>query len=446
MLCLLALAGWPAGAASFDLGVRAQPNPVLLSETVTLRINLTNVAGFTVTDLRVTNVLPASLNLLSASNSIGEVTASSNLVVFTALQLLNSNSALFTITAEPTALGTFTNVVIASALEVTNVTNSVVFSTFFSRSDLGVSLVPPPEGTFENDFVSYSIIVSNRGPDSVANLTLSNALPTNAVLIDLSPNTNVFLTNHALVFNLGSLASNATATFQVTVQPTNAGTAFLQANVSAAGNNDTNAANNVATNSFTVSAFAPGDLFASVVSAQTFNPQTGLMEQTIALTNLGTNDVAAARVFVGGLTNVLYNAVGTNGGNPFVVYAHALAVGASVDLLLEYFIPTRLPVPDPILGAAAIAAVSNSVPATSPPNLTKIVDLGGGSALIEFQSEAGRRYTVVYADNVDFTNALSAQPAIVAPADRTQWIDDGPPKTISKPTNGFRFYRVFLNP
>jgi hypothetical protein len=35
----------------------------------------------------------------------------------------------------------------------------------------------------------------------------------------------------------------------------------------------------------------------------------------------------------------------------------------------------------------------------------------------------------------------------VAAADRTQWYDDGPPKTLSKPlTNGTRFYRVILAP
>jgi hypothetical protein len=35
----------------------------------------------------------------------------------------------------------------------------------------------------------------------------------------------------------------------------------------------------------------------------------------------------------------------------------------------------------------------------------------------------------------------------VAPANRVQWIDDGPPKTVSHPTNAMaRFYRVRLNP
>jgi hypothetical protein len=34
----------------------------------------------------------------------------------------------------------------------------------------------------------------------------------------------------------------------------------------------------------------------------------------------------------------------------------------------------------------------------------------------------------------------------VAPADRVQWIDHGPPETLSRPTDtAARFYRVQLN-
>jgi hypothetical protein len=54
---------------------------------------------------------------------------------------------------------------------------------------------------------------------------------------------------------------------------------------------------------------------------------------------------------------------------------------------------------------------------------------------------------VVYSDNVLFSNAMMAPPSIAAPANEVQWIDYGPPTTVSAPTNASaRFYRVFLNP
>ena len=73
--------------------------------------------------------------------------------------------------------------------------------------------------------------------------------------------------------------------------------------------------------------------------------------------------------------------------------------------------------------------------------------LPDGRLLIEFQSIPGRNYTILYADNPQMTNALAAQPVVIAPADRVQWLDGGPPGTVSAPTNvSSRFYSVLLNP
>ena len=86
-------------------------------------------------------------------------------------------------------------------------------------------------------------------------------------------------------------------------------------------------------------------------------------------------------------------------------------------------------------------------PLGTPFAITLVTNLPGGRLLIEFQSIPGRSYTILYADNPQMTNALAAQPIVVAPADRVQWIDDGPPVTVSAPTNASsRFYSVLLNP
>jgi hypothetical protein len=80
-------------------------------------------------------------------------------------------------------------------------------------------------------------------------------------------------------------------------------------------------------------------------------------------------------------------------------------------------------------------------------NISRIISLTNGHVLIEWPAITNRTYTVVYSDNVLFSNALMAPPAIVAPANTMQWIDYGPPTTVSAPANaGARFYRVFLNP
>ncbi|MEY4385500.1 MAG: hypothetical protein RLY20_783, partial [Verrucomicrobiota bacterium] len=166
-------------------------------------------------------------------------------------------------------------------------------------------------------------------------------------------------------------------------------------------------------------------------------------------TNIGTNTVSAARLIVSGLTNRLYNAIGTNNGNPFVQFNAALAPSATGSLLLEYFIPTRtaINVPNSSYTAVATSLADLSISAVGAPNITTITNLGANGILIEFVSTPNRSYTVYYSSDASFSNALTAQPSVTAPADRTQWIDNGPPKTESHPsTVGSRFYRVLLNP
>ena len=62
--------------------------------------------------------------------------------------------------------------------------------------------------------------------------------------------------------------------------------------------------------------------------------------------------------------------------------------------------------------------------------------------VIEFPTTPGKTYTIIYSDNNLFTWQV-ATPSITASATTTQWYDDGPPKTDSKPFSiTSRFYRV----
>jgi hypothetical protein len=174
------------------------------------------------------------------------------------------------------------------------------------------------------------------------------------------------------------------------------------------------------------------------------------MDQKVRLTNVSTSAVDSVRLTVSGLTNWLYNAVGTNQGNPFVVYPQMLNPDQSVDLVLEYFIPTRVPIEIAESNYTAVAVPAFNLTAPGGTNdlfrITRTVLLSGGNLLIEFPSVLGASYSVLYSTNADFSSPLFAQPNIIAPADRIQWIDDGPPKTVSPPSSASsRFYRVRRN-
>jgi hypothetical protein len=134
-----------------------------------------------------------------------------------------------------------------------------------------------------------------------------------------------------------------------------------------------------------------------------------------------------------------------------VVYVSTLETNQSVNLLLQFLAASYFPLP-----VSQLQAFGVPVPTLTPPtavstsaslNISRLVPLANGDMLVEFPTTAGRAYTVVYSDNVAFSNAAIAPPAIVATANRLQWIDYGPPTTVSLPVNATnRFYRVFLNP
>lgn len=452
-----------AGAQGVILwSVTPSANSVQTGGSVTFTINLTNATGTVLPRVLVTNVLPDSVQFQFASiatNSnigAGAVTNYGSVTVFSLTNFVLLGIAQLNVTAQPTAVGPITNTVTVTApvfgyfgtnSAVVQVTNAVS-----PQADLGVAIAGPAQAVITNDWMTYSVAVTNLGPATAPNVSLTNTLPPGAVLLNVSPAGQSYTTAGSnLIFNLGALTNGGSALLQFTVEPTNVGPLLLSASVGTTGVLDTNLANNEASTNVTVTNFF-GTLIATNVSAMVYNPQTGLMNQTIRLSNLGTNSVASARVIVSGLTNWLYNAVGTNNGNPFVVYANALDTNQSVDLVLEYFIPTRQPIT-----VSNSQYVAGGVPATvfSGPGgtngvfyITLITNLADGNILIEFQSIPGRNYTVLYSDDgVNFSNALAAQPSITATADRTQWIDDGPPKTVSPPISATnRYYRVLLNP
>ena len=249
---------------------------------------------------------------------------------------------------------------------------------------------------------------------------------------------------------MGTLASGAFVNLQLTVQPTSAGSLTFVSVVSTNGILDPNTANNSASINVGVSNFFAGQLDAYTNSAQVLNGQVGYLEQAIVVTNTGLTTVAAARVIVSGLTNRLVNAVGTNNGNPFVVYSSSLDPGQSVSLLLQFY-PNRTPFAfgNSQLHPVEVTPLDLTPPAnlSSSTNFVGIFRMPSGGMLLEFRSLSNRTYTVEYTTNLLSTNWLAVQPSIVAPTIYTFWIDYGPPATLSHPTNSaLRFYRVFLNP
>jgi len=189
--------------------------------------------------------------------------------------------------------------------------------------------------------------------------------------------------------------------------------------------------------------------------------QSGLFVHRVEVGNPGviTNDTVQLRISGFSLDPLghpirVFNAAGTNSNSEWLVYANRIAPGEARALTLEYYVSDLVSAPVPVYAVGL--AITNSVANTS----QRLVSVDrvqyftnavypSGAFLIEFPTEAGRRYYVQYGPTAEAmvggTPLLrTSQPAIVGTGSRVQWIDAGPPKTDWQPSETNHFYRIIF--
>ena len=322
-----------------------------------------------------------------------------------------------------------------------------------TSADLAISMYNTSLDVYTNDYMPYTMFVTNLGPGTVPSVIVTNILPSGFSVVDSS--LSYTLSGNSLVYNLGSLTNLAVQKIIVRAKAPSPGVYAFSTSVHAANNTDPNSANNSASFNVGVMNYLSGNLSAGLVSTQFVDSQSGLNGQYIQVTNNGASPVFSARVVVSGLTNQLWMPAGTNAGIPFVIYGAPIAAGQIANLLLEfsptnYFsfsnsqlqaFATPLATLNPPGNLGAPIAIYSEAPESSSA-------VAPGAIITSWVSITNRSYTILYSDNQAFSNPVLS-PQIVPPtgSNLAQWIDYGPPATISFPTNTApRYYRVFLNP
>lgn len=464
VLVIVMFIGRQVHAQTLGFSVSASTNLLVGTNTLTYGIYFTNTSSANLTNAFVTNAFSTPITFISASNSLsgsnfvaGYNTTATNVIFSTGTLVTNVPVQLF-VTIQESTPGLLTNSISFGGFAGGVTTNyfsqfstNIVTQVAAAQSDLGISIVPPVQAVITNDWVTFDLMVTNLGPNAVANVAVTNTL---SGVIFKSVSQSYSSSGSNQIFDLGTLVSGGSVDVKFLIQPTNVGMMALSASVGSPGLLDPNVTNNAAATNVSVISYLDGTILAVTNSGQYLDHQNGYEEQFVLLSNTGTNDVPAVRLVVTGLTNRLANAVGTNNGSPFVYYSTSLAAGANVSLLLQYSPRGGFAFTNGQLHAFAVPLPDWTPPAVTVTstnfNTTRLVDVTNDNMkmkLVEFQSVTGRTYTVVYSDNILFSNAMIAPPSVVAPANRVQWLDYGPPTTVSPPASaGVRFYRVYQNP
>jgi uncharacterized repeat protein (TIGR01451 family) len=423
---------------------------------VVYAITATNMGPSTASNVVIKDNLPAGVTFQSAS---GSYTLSNNVVMWPGVTLAKGASVNFTLTMTAPASGSFVNV--ASGTSDTpdpNMNNnngsavgSRVSTSVTPVADLIVLLSGPTNVAVGDSFV-YTIVVTNGGPSTASNIVVNDNLP--ASLIFSSSSAGGSFSNNVINWpTIPALANSGSTNFTITVTAANMGV-FTNVASALSSTLDLNLTNNNGTSPASqVQTTVASAHFALLVSGvPVFNPQTGLFEEQVIVTNVGNATVAGVRLLVGGLRSgvTLYNATGITNGTPYVQYNFPLDPGNTVSFALEFYDQNRLPFTNILTAIAILPANSGSPGTNGAVTISRIfmdVRIANDTRIvIEFPTTPGKTYTIIYSDNNLFTWQV-ATPSITANAVSTQWYDDGPPKTDSKPFSiTSRFYRVIAAP
>jgi uncharacterized repeat protein (TIGR01451 family) len=459
---LAGVGGLGAQTQSFRLTLTNTPSPILLGSNIAYHLSVSNATGFNLNPGVITSDYSSNAEFLRATNQFGFTNLVGRVdfaipansfpaggVIEVLLELRGTNVGLVT--------NTFT-VTIYDQAQTTPASTNVVSSIIVPpEADLGITLIGPPEGVFPGDTFSYRLVATNAGPDAAIEVVVSNRFPANASLVGMSPSGQVQLSDGVVWFSVGTLTNRQSATAIITASATNAVTTnLIWASISAPMVTDTNPINNAVTSNVPILAPVLGQVIVTNLSSQQFNPQTGWMEQRVVLENVSTSRVDSLRLLVGGLTNRLVNATGTNGAVPYVAHGAGLDPSEQVELVLEYANPGRTNGANPSLTAYGTPQLDLTPGNGSSVTVDRIaainhptVTINNGRMLLEWPVTAGAAYQVVYDESADFRTARGSLPAVTAPpgANRAQWLDYGPPRTLSSPSNAaMRLYKVIRLP
>jgi uncharacterized repeat protein (TIGR01451 family) len=436
-------------------------NSALVTISVTDHPPVANNDSY-VTAQNVALVVPASGGVLTndtdADNNALTAVLASNPAHGT---LVLSTNGGFTYTPTNNFTGTDTFTYRASD-GLTNSGLATVTLTVLPVADLVVTKTGPTNGVAGSNLV-YTITVTNLGPSTATNVAVQDWLPVGFTFVSAVPATAT-VSNQVVSWPGFRLANGARSNFTVTV--VSVGGNFTNVAAATSALLDPNPTNNngSAATAQVKTLVAPGGLPISVgtnsvplggnqyrVSTNAFNPQSGLFEELVVVTNNNLMPIAGVRLYVGGLRTgvTLNNASGTTNGVPFVQYNSPVNAGGTMTFALEFYDANRLAFTNTLTAVALLVADPAAAGGTNGVAITKVFTdtrlAGDTRFVIEFTSTPGRTYTVLYSDDAMATWQV-ASPSVTANATVTQWYDDGPPKTASKPESvGSRLYRVWSN-
>lgn len=285
----------------------ATPN---VGDNVTFTVTVANAGPDSATNVAVTDALPAGTTFVSSTPNQGTYNSTSG--VWTVGTVANGGNATLQIVASVDSLGAKTNTAQVSAADQAD-SDSTPNNSVATEDDQDNAIVTPqqvdvaitksasPTTVTLGGNLTYTLTVTNNGPDTATNVNVTDTLPTGVTFVSATPSQGTASqTGGVVTAPLGTLASGASATITIVVTPTTAnatsGTITNTASVTST-ETDTNTANNTAQVNAAVDflmASIAGAVYNDLNSNGVFEPtESGIANVAVRLTG---TDVRGAAV------------------------------------------------------------------------------------------------------------------------------------------------------
>jgi uncharacterized repeat protein (TIGR01451 family) len=264
----LATANWGTAVANFapsapinsaDMAVtNSGPSSVTPGNNVTYTITITNNGPNSAAGVVLSDTLPAGSSFVSMTQTSGTDAFTLTQSGGTATETANANIAAGSsdtfslVVFAPSSLTPGANFSDTASVSTTtsdpnssNNSATVTGSVAGAAADLAVTNVGPANAN-EGDNATYTVTVTNNGPNAATGVVLTDTLGANLRYVSATASQGTFTQSGSVVtFNVGSIAVGGSVTLTVTAQATEEGNLTNSASVTAT-SSDPNSANNSA--------------------------------------------------------------------------------------------------------------------------------------------------------------------------------------------------------
>jgi uncharacterized repeat protein (TIGR01451 family) len=185
-----------------------------VGDTVTFTISLANHGPDTATNVTVADTLPSGLSLVSATPSQGTYVGG----VWTVGTVTTSAAATLTITATVVSPDAETNTATIShsdQFDPNTANNSASATVTPQQADQALTKSVNDPTPNVGDTVTFTIGLTNNGPDAATNVSIADALPAGLTLINATPSQGTFAGG---VWTVGTVNALATETLIITAR------------------------------------------------------------------------------------------------------------------------------------------------------------------------------------------------------------------------------------